>query len=98
MMRYFKITDEGLHHYEWGGYPTYWLEVNEVGNFEREIHEYPNGNILSYDKTHRQDEYGVRTTDDIDDYGFWIPYEITKEEFEHEWDAISPLNRKTQST
>lgn len=93
-MRYFKINSEGLHQGEWGGFPTDWLEVDEVGNIEREINEYPNGNTLTYDKTHQQDEYGVLTTDNIEpDDNFWKLLEITKDEFEREWNTISPINR-----
>ena len=93
-MRYFKINSEGVHQREWGGFPTDWLEVDEVGNIEREINEYPNGNTLTYDKTHQQDEYGALTTDNIEpDDKFWKLLEITKYEFERKWNTISPINR-----
>ena len=92
-MRYFKITDEGIHK-DWGGTPTYWLEVNESGDAERQIEKYPNGNIISYDKAHPEDIHGALSVMVLDgDLGFWVSYEITKDEFEYEWRIHSPLNR-----
>jgi hypothetical protein len=46
-------------HPEWGGDPTYWLEVDEEGDARREIVEYPDGHVLSYDPSHPRDRYGA---------------------------------------
>jgi hypothetical protein len=91
---HFKIVDEGNRSTEWGGDPTYWLEVNDDGHAERQIEHYPNGNVISYDKMHDQDEYGALAIMVVDgDETFWGPYQITKDEFEYEWHAHLPLNR-----
>ncbi len=95
-MRYFRITDEGYHArgVNWGGDPTYWLEVNVRGDAERELQVYPNGNVLRYDRAHEKDEYGALSIMVIDgDEAFWAPYEITQDEFEEQWRAHPPLNR-----
>ena len=54
-MRYYRITDEGYHDPDddWGD-PTYWLEINEAGDAERQLEIYPNGNVLIYDRTHQK--------------------------------------------
>ena len=97
MMKYLKITTGGGYHKDWNGDPTYWLEVNEDGDAERQLEKYPNGNMISYDKTHQQDNYGALAVMVIDgDADFWKPYEITEDEFEREWCIHSPLNRKTR--
>jgi hypothetical protein len=95
-MRYFRITDEGYHArgVNWGGDPTYWLEVNDRGDAERELQMYPNGNALCYDRAHAQDEYGALSAMVIDgDAGWWAGYEIDKNDFEEQWRAHSPFNR-----
>jgi hypothetical protein len=84
-MRYFKITDKGFHQ-DWGGDPTYWLEVNEHGDAERQLEKYPNGNIVSYDRIHSEDEHGALAVMVVDgDEDWWAQYEIAKDEFEQEW-------------
>ena|SRR5689334_2101093 len=95
-MRYFRIIDEGYHRpgVNWGGNPTYWLEVNDRGDAERELQVYPNGNVLRYDRTHADDEYGALSIMAVDgNEDFWADYEIGKEEFEEQWRAHSPFNR-----
>jgi hypothetical protein len=93
-MRYFRITDEGRWSAAWGGDPTYWLEVNDRGDAERELQVYPNGNVLRYDRAHDKDENGVLDVMVLDgDEGWWARYEITMEVFEEQWRARSPLNR-----
>jgi hypothetical protein len=91
---HFKIVDEGNRSTEWGGDPTYWLEVNDDGHAERQIEQYPNGNVISYDKIQARDEYGALAIMVVDgDETFWRPYQITKDEFENEWHTHVPLNR-----
>jgi hypothetical protein len=95
IMMYFKIVDEGEHTTDWGGDPTYWLEVNEQGHAERQIERYPNGNVVSYDRTHEQDDYGALGVMVVDgDEGFWASYAISKDEFEQEWRTHLPLNTR----
>jgi hypothetical protein len=87
-MRYFKTTSEGYHArgVNWGGDPTYWLEVNQRGDAERELQVYPNGNVLRYDREHPDDEYGALSIMVVDgDEELWAAYEITREEFEEQW-------------
>jgi hypothetical protein len=95
-VRYFKTTDEGYHArgVNWGGDPTYWLEVNDRGDSERELQVYPNGYVLSYDRLHKQDEYGALGVMVIDgDEDWWASFEITMDEFEKQWSAHTPFNR-----
>ena len=93
-MLYLKIVDEGNYSTEWGGDPTYWFEVNVGGDAERQIEQYPNGNVISYDRTHDQDTYGALAVMVVDgDEDFWMSYAITKNEFEHTWHIHKPLNR-----
>jgi hypothetical protein len=95
-MRYFRKTDEGYQArgVNWGGDPTYWLEVNDHGDAERELQGYPNGYVLCYDRLHEQDEYGALSVMVIDgDEDLWTRCEITKDEFQEQWRAHSPCNR-----
>jgi hypothetical protein len=97
-MRYLRKVDEGYHApgKSWGD-PTYWLEVNADGNAERQLEEYPNGNVLSYDRSHVEDDYGALGIMVIDgDEGWWEPYEITQVEFEVKWRAHTPMNRRAE--
>src|SRR5271155_2838315 len=97
-MRYFRKVDEGYHapDEDWGD-PTYWLEVNEDGHADRQVEEYPNGKVLSYDRTHVEDNYGALGIMVIDgDEDWWLPYEITRADFEAKWQAHSPLNRRAE--
>ncbi len=85
-MRYFRIKDEGQHLADWGGDPTYWLEVNERGHAERELAIYPNGNVLRYDRAHEKDEYGALSEMVVDgNENWWAPFEIAQAEFEQQW-------------
>ncbi len=87
-MRYFKRIDEGFHTGVYWGDPTYWVEVNERGDAERELQLYPNGNVLRYDRQHPKDEYGALSVMVIDgDDEAWSAHEITHEEFEEQWRA-----------
>lgn len=90
-MRYYRRVSEGYH--EWGD-PTYWLEVNEAGDAERQIEEYPNGRVVSYDSTHREDEISALAVMVVDgDEDDWRQYAITLEEFRARWDGHVPSNR-----
>ncbi len=96
-MRYFRKTGEGYHApvADWGD-PTYWLEVNDCGDAERQLEVYPNGNVLRYDRDHPKDEYSELSIMVVDgDEEWWAPWEISKEEFDAQWRAHSPLNRRT---
>jgi hypothetical protein len=96
-MRYFRIKDEGHHLADWGGDPTYWLEVNARGDAERELAVYPNGNVLLYDRAHQKDEYGALSIMVIDGNDeWWAPYEITKHEFEEQW-CLRPRSTTLQA-
>jgi len=93
-MRYFRLTDEGFHARgeRWGGDPTYWLEVNDSGDAERELQVYPNGTVLCYDRAHAKDEFGALSTMVVDgDEGWWARHKIPRESFEDEWRARSPF-------
>jgi hypothetical protein len=89
-MRYFRTVDEGYHRagVNWGGNPTYWLEVNDRGHADRELQVYPNGNVLRYDREHPGDEYGALSLMVVDgDEDSWVPFAITRDEFEQAWRA-----------
>jgi hypothetical protein len=89
--RYFRRVDEGIH--AWGD-PVYWLEVNEAGDAERQIVEYPNGNVLSYDRAHEEDDHGALGIMVIDgDEDGWAPWSITAAEFAERWRDHRPINR-----
>lgn len=91
-MRYYKRVDEG--NQALGGEATYWLEVNEAGHAERQIEEYPNGRVVSYDASHPSDAFGalaVMVVDD-DEEG-WAEFAIAKEAFDQRWRTHSPQNR-----
>ncbi len=95
MMGYYSKIGEGYPDPEgdWGD-PTYWLEINEDGDAERELAIYPNGKVLSYDREHRNDAFGALAIMVVDgDEDWWAPYEITKEEFEEKWRSHAPMNR-----
>ncbi len=92
-MRYYKITTIGRHQ-DWGGEPTHWLEVNEDGDAERQIIDYPNGNVVSYDTMHTEDAHGALPVMVVDgDAEWWEPYAISREVFEDKWKVHRPLNR-----
>jgi len=97
-VRYFRITgSEGWLGSEWEGKPTYWFEINEQGDAERQIVHYPNGNTLSYDTSYCEDEYeGLQVMVVDGDEEFWIPYTITKEVFELEWNTHMAMNRDAE--
>jgi hypothetical protein len=85
-MRYYSKVDEGSESVEGGGDPTYYLEVNDRGDAEREVIIYPNSLVRVYDRDHTKDEYGalaVMVVDGDDDW--WEPYSIMREEFEDVW-------------
>ncbi len=91
-MRYFKKADEGLHK-DWGD-PVYLLEVGDEGHAVRQLVCYPNGNTVSYDDAHVEDEHGALAIMVVDgDESWWAQFEISKAEFEAEWQKHSPMNR-----
>jgi len=78
----------------WGGNPTYWFEINDHGDANRQIVYYPNGNTISYDCSHQYDDYNGLQEMVVDgDEDYWIPYSISKEDFEHEWSLHIAMNR-----
>ena len=95
-LRYFRVVDEGYHSGEYWGEPTYWLEINDRGDAERELQVYPNGNVLRYDRQHDADDYGGLDIMVIDgDEDVWAPHEITKDEFEEQWRTHTRFVRGT---
>jgi hypothetical protein len=94
-MRYINITDEGMHSHDWGGDPTYWMEIDEWGDAERQIEQYPNGNVISYDSIYRGDDHSELSLMAIDgDEIWWQPHFIPQEEFERAWREHRPINRE----
>src|SRR2546421_2944434 len=92
-MRYFKTIGEGFHTGVYWGEATYWLEVNDRGDAERELQVYPNGNVLRYDREHPGDRYGALDIMVVDgDEEAWAEYQITREEFEEQWRTHAPMN------
>ena len=93
-MRYYKRIDEGRHiGTNWGGDPTYWLEVNERGDADRELQVYPNGNVLRYDRNHPRDSYGALAEMVVDGgEEEWMAYEISPDDFEEQWRTLVPVN------
>ena len=81
---------------DWGECCYLW-EVDETGWNIRHMEIYANGNVLSYDLVHTDDQNGGlcdqnMNSEVIDDPDF--PEEsIKKEEFEMEWDTRKPINR-----
>jgi hypothetical protein len=85
-MRYYRKVDEGPEQVEAGGDPTYYLEVNERGDAERQVMIYPNGLVRAYDRDHPEDEHGALAIMVVDGGdAWWQPYVVTREEFEDVW-------------
>ena len=93
-MIYVRITDQGMYSNEWGGNPTYWMEIDQQDNAIRQIEYYPNGNIVSYDSAHPEDQHGglsINVTQGERDW--WGQFMIDQACFEEAWANHTPLNR-----
>jgi len=85
-MRYYRKVDDGCESVEGGGDPTYYLEVNDRGDAEREVIIYPNGLVRAYDRDHPEDDHDALAMMVVDgDDDWWRPYSISHEEFEDAW-------------
>jgi hypothetical protein len=95
MMRYYRITSEHhLYDTYWGGSPTYWFEINHLGDARRQVVSYPNGYTLRYDEAHAADEFdGLHQMVVDGDEDWWLPYRITHADFEHIWSTHMPMNQ-----
>jgi hypothetical protein len=93
-MRYFKRAwDEtrGDEFNAWGT-STWMFETDDEGNAVRQIELYANGSVLTYDRVHLHDRYGMLSDKalDVDDFA---PYEIASGEFEDTWSTLRSVNR-----
>jgi hypothetical protein len=99
-VRYYRITLDEAYDWlasEWGGGPTFWFEINHLGDANRQIARYPNGNTLSYDPTYEDDEYNGLQIMVVDgDEDNWAQYGISKDEFEQEWSHHIAMNRTNE--
>ncbi|OUL34153.1 hypothetical protein BV372_14445 [Nostoc sp. T09] len=92
--RYCKwFWDESLGgEYEHWGTSTYFMEVGHDLYAVRQIEIYENGNILSYDRSHLTDDYGMLCDKQFNEEDL-LEFAITKAEFEQIWNTKIPINR-----
>jgi hypothetical protein len=93
-MRYFKRRwDEsrGDEYDSWGA-STWYFEVGDDGYAVRQLERYDHGEILKYDETHLDDEFGGlgEKALELDDFA---PFEIDRQEFESVWSSSTAMNR-----
>ncbi len=98
MNRYLKYRWEetrGDNFDDWG-FSTWYSETDEELYSLRQIEVYDNGNVLTYDEQHLNDEFGflAEKSIDIEDLKESNTLEISKAEFEEKWSTLKSLNRK----
>jgi len=80
---------------DWGG-SYYLFEVHPDGYVARQIEQFDNGNLLLYDETHDEDEYGGRSTVPLD-YDEYEQYMIDRSEFICSWRPPAAINRNAEN-
>jgi hypothetical protein len=92
--RYFRRhwnEDPGFELAGWG--ESVWLfEADDDGRVVRQVEVFENGNVLSYDASHDEDECGGLSVEPLDLIEF-APFEITADTFAAAVATLSPLNR-----
>jgi hypothetical protein len=96
MMRYFKAywdESRGDKFDSWGC--SWWyFETDDAGNVQRQLEKYENGVVLRYDHSHVEDEHGGLAEKPVFIEAIGVGgSNITKSEFEQEWNANGGLNQ-----
>lgn len=87
-MRYFKRKwneTRGDQYDNWGT-STFFIETDDSGYPSRQIEKYDNGIVLKYGDEKSEDEFGILGDQDLDLEEFG-EFEISKTEFENEWES-----------
>ncbi len=97
MNRYFKYRWEETRgdKFDHWGFSTWYCETNEELYALRQIEVYDNGNVLTYDEQHLDDEFGKLGEKQIEfqELKESNVLEISKDEFEEKWSTLKALNR-----
>lgn len=77
------------------GTSTWYFEVGDDRFVSRQLEVYANGRALKYDEGHPEDELGGLSESalDLEGDGF-LPFEITRAEFEAAWASTEAVNRR----
>lgn len=97
--RFWWNETRGDRYDDWG-YSTFWMERGEDGYASRQMEVYDNGNVLKYDSSHLEDQYGMLsdvklTADELKESQTEF---ISAEEFEAAWSGLTALNRTNQGS
>ncbi len=79
--------------YDSWGKATYFFEVGSDQRVVRQLEIDENGNVLSYDQWHSEDQFG-RLAKDFDPVDMQ-PFEISPQAFEEAWSRNVPINRQS---
>jgi hypothetical protein len=95
VLRYFKRTwnEPRGDSYDGWGTSVWYFELDEARNPVRQIEMYESGDLLAYDGTQLDDEYGGLGDQALEGEDEWKPVEITEDEFEAAWRSVKPRNR-----
>jgi hypothetical protein len=92
-MHYCRLWDEtrGDEYDSWGR-ATYFFELGSDQRVVRQLEIYENGNVLSYDQSHPEDQFGglAMDFDPVD----MQPFEISPQALEEAWSRNVPTNRR----
>jgi len=85
-MKYFKRNWEDIREDEFGnwGNSIWYFETDLKGAPIRQIEKYENGKVLKYHQNHLEDDFGMLGDQELDLEEFKA-FEITKDEFEKNW-------------
>jgi hypothetical protein len=75
------------------GTSTYFIEVGSDFYPLRQIEVYENGNVLFYDSSHFEDDYGMLCDKKFEE-GDIEEFKISRAEFEQVWQSKIPINRQ----
>lgn len=79
--------------YEAWGTSVWYFELDDERYPVRQIEIYESGDVLTYDQTHLDDEYGGLGEAALDGEEEWKPFEIAEHEFDSAWRSAKPRNR-----
>lgn len=93
-MRFFRRAWEQVRGDKFDGWGTavYFFETDDELWPQRQLEVYADGNVLAYDKTHVDDEFGGLSQAALEASDF-KPFEIAQDDFDSAWKESRPLNR-----